>query len=153
MNRSTLVSRLMLAAVLTLTLGAAVDTPKIGSGLDRSQPRSVQAVSPQAGSDNVSSRSGVGLTGDGLRAARGETFISCQTPDQSPHGGFAIVHSDVAFGSSAADSFTVTADLDIVKIRWWGAYRQTAVFQELTVFERLGSTPPRLCSLIPQFPG
>ena len=46
----------------------------------------------------------------------------CQEPDQASHAGFALIHSDAAFGSSAADSFTLTAQKQIDRVRWWGAY-------------------------------
>ncbi len=46
----------------------------------------------------------------------------CQEPDQASHAGFALIHSDAAFGSRAADSFTLTAQKQIDRVRWWGAY-------------------------------
>ena len=46
----------------------------------------------------------------------------CQEPDQGPHGGFPLVHSDAVYGSSAAESFTLAVPGQIDQVRWWGAY-------------------------------
>ncbi len=51
----------------------------------------------------------------------GESLF-CQEPDQAAHGGFALIHSDAAFGSRGADSFTLTAQKQIDRVRWWGSY-------------------------------
>lgn len=66
---------------------------------------------------------GVSLTANLEPAGIGCTEpLFCQVPDQAPHDGFTLIHSDANFGSRAADSFTLAVTEQIEQVRWWGAY-------------------------------
>ncbi|HUU82189.1 MAG TPA: hypothetical protein VM243_01675 [Phycisphaerae bacterium] len=59
--------------------------------------------------------------GPGTRCAT-QACPLCQMPDQGPHAGWAIAHTDADWGTKAADSFSFTVDTPVQRISWWGAH-------------------------------